>query len=554
MNPVQRLLRFISQPDHKRTFSILAFLSILAAIPLTVYIAQQSQDIRQRASGETWLIRAQPVCGNGTIPTGRGMETRIGWFFYPTSSPLPGGQLGTQYDRYAQGSHDKTFTNNEINPNGSLYMFMEPEDEVEWEGFQPIEPNPNTTFITFARGFTPEIWYAQIHPVANRPLDSGDYTIKFKAPERWCNPNATPTPTPTRVPNALPQGLTVKPLIACSDTPISDGRDVVKFIYFKERSVSLPPSHIAIATKDAGSPGSQARGWEYFTWLESGYPTRPDCNKSCTINNEDPQEDLRGNRCCLLQPNQFNKVKLTGDYLTQDPNDKLVLQPDTIYYARLVMHGSQSTQPSSSSDVRTTFSIPSCRSLTPTPTPTPTLTPISTPTPTGAQTPALFTFTFALTGISQDGNGNPRTPQRPIQIELFDSNNEPLPIKTGTVTFNNTTNRFGFESETVNMGTLPEGNYTIKVKTPKYLKKRVPGIQTIVNGRTAPYIIPSVTLVVGDANNDNKLDIIDYNLILSCFGDRSCNNKDSVDFNDDGQVDGVDYNLFVRSVGTRQGD
>ena len=43
-------MHFILQPDHKRTFSILAALAILAAIPLTVYVAQQQQEIRQRAA------------------------------------------------------------------------------------------------------------------------------------------------------------------------------------------------------------------------------------------------------------------------------------------------------------------------------------------------------------------------------------------------------------------------------------------------------------------------------------------------------------------------
>ncbi|MDO8460928.1 MAG: hypothetical protein Q7S38_00635 [bacterium] len=49
MNPVQRFINFISHPDHKRTFSILAALAILVSIPLTVYVAQQRQEIRQRA-------------------------------------------------------------------------------------------------------------------------------------------------------------------------------------------------------------------------------------------------------------------------------------------------------------------------------------------------------------------------------------------------------------------------------------------------------------------------------------------------------------------------
>lgn len=48
-----RLWEFIVLPTHSRTLSILSFLAILLAIPLTVFIAQQQQEIRQRASEGT---------------------------------------------------------------------------------------------------------------------------------------------------------------------------------------------------------------------------------------------------------------------------------------------------------------------------------------------------------------------------------------------------------------------------------------------------------------------------------------------------------------------
>lgn len=50
---LQVIKNFLSYPTHSRTLSILGFLVILAAIPLTVFIAQQQQEIRQRASEET---------------------------------------------------------------------------------------------------------------------------------------------------------------------------------------------------------------------------------------------------------------------------------------------------------------------------------------------------------------------------------------------------------------------------------------------------------------------------------------------------------------------
>lgn len=68
-----RLREFIVLPTHSRTLSLLAFLAILLAIPLTVFIAQQQQEIRQRAeescpdqcySTELWV--GTPRLADGT--------------------------------------------------------------------------------------------------------------------------------------------------------------------------------------------------------------------------------------------------------------------------------------------------------------------------------------------------------------------------------------------------------------------------------------------------------------------------------------------------------
>lgn len=50
---LQAIKNFLSYPTRSRTLSILAFLAILLAIPLTVFIAQQQQEIRQRAEEES---------------------------------------------------------------------------------------------------------------------------------------------------------------------------------------------------------------------------------------------------------------------------------------------------------------------------------------------------------------------------------------------------------------------------------------------------------------------------------------------------------------------
>ena len=59
-----------------------------------------------------------------------------------------------------------------------------------------------------------------------------------------------------------------------------------------------------------------------------------------------------------------------------------------------------------------------------------------------------------------------------------------------------------------------------------------------------------------DLNNDNQLDILDYNILISCYGSKQCppDQKAASDFNS-GQVDGVDYNIWLRNFqGPHGGD
>jgi hypothetical protein len=103
------------------------------------------------------------------------------------------------------------------------------------------------------------------------------------------------------------------------------------------------------------------------------------------------------------------------------------------------------------------------------------------------------------------------------------------------------------------MGTsLLSGVYTVKIKADQFLRVLIPGIQTITAGSTAQ--IPTTTLISGDINNDNAVNILDYNILMGCYSDflpaSNCNSVDAVraDITDDGNVDQFDYNLFLREL------
>ncbi len=167
-----------------------------------------------------------------------------------------------------------------------------------------------------------------------------------------------------------------------------------------------------------------------------------------------------------------------------------------------------------------------------------------------------------LSGIGpQGGNTNPLHKDLVFTMELFDLSNTPVSSSSGILSYD-TTNQI-YKGILDTHANTPTGTYYIKVKTEKYLRKIVPGLNAILVAITAGQTTTTnkAFMVVGDANNDNILDLLDYNILSSCFekGDgstpSSCGNKkDYADFNDDGKVNGEDYNLLIRSFATQFGN
>lgn len=201
---------------------------------------------------------------------------------------------------------------------------------------------------------------------------------------------------------------------------------------------------------------------------------------------------------------------------------------------------------------------------TPFPTSIPTATPFvptNTPMPTATPVPGntIAKFTLYLHGVGKGGDsvnpnatGNlyPLHPQRDVVIDIYDVQNQLVSSQPGKATYNLGNGNFEGSIDLGNQFTT--GIYTVKVKADHYLRTLFTGIQTITNGQTVTF--PSATLVNGDANNDNQINIMDYNLLLGCYSDllpaTDCDDyrKLQTDLNDDGDVNQFDYNLFIREL------
>lgn len=223
---------------------------------------------------------------------------------------------------------------------------------------------------------------------------------------------------------------------------------------------------------------------------------------------------------------------------------------------------------SGSSNVTPSVVVDSCPDFCPT----------VTAGPTGNRT--TVTFDLLLHGVGSAGdnpnprgaslsNKNPIHPQRKLDVLIYNSNNQLVSSASGAINYDAGSGSFK-GSIPFNAG-LKEGDYSVKVKTPRYLRKLVEGIQQITPNKDNR--MPRTELVTGDTNTDNFLDILDYNAFLDCgygvlnplpiddanslFNKKACQAHTpaiNIDINDDGIVDSTDYNLFLRELSVQNGD
>lgn len=207
----------------------------------------------------------------------------------------------------------------------------------------------------------------------------------------------------------------------------------------------------------------------------------------------------------------------------------------------------------------------------------------------GSQTPSTspstgpattLSFNLLLHGIGSAGdnpnptgnslsNKNPQHPQQNLVVSISDSNNQPVTTTTGSVTYDSVSGTY--KGKISINGSIKTGNYILKIKSDKYLQRTIPGIQTLTQGQDNP--LPQVSLIAGDTNNDNKLDILDYGALLDCgygdlhplpvtdsgstFADSTCQAHApaiNTDADDNGTINAYDYNLWLRELSVQNGD
>lgn len=203
-----------------------------------------------------------------------------------------------------------------------------------------------------------------------------------------------------------------------------------------------------------------------------------------------------------------------------------------------------------------------------------------TPQPLPSVTGTSLGFTLLLDGVGAAGddanptgnslsNKNPLHPQRNLDVQVFNTNNNIVASTTANIEYDTGSGDF---LGSVGLPTsVTSGNYYVKVQTDRYLRRLIPGIVQIESGQQTK--VPVVNLIAGDTNNDNVLNILDYNALLDCgygeinplpmndpnstFNSKACQvhqPAQDVDINDDGVINSTDYNLFLRELSVQNGD
>ncbi len=163
----------------------------------------------------------------------------------------------------------------------------------------------------------------------------------------------------------------------------------------------------------------------------------------------------------------------------------------------------------------------------------------------------------------------PRTTDRQISIQVLNDSNQIVVTRIGTVKYNGQTGNF---NGLVDLGIgLTEGNYVVKIKSDRYLRKLLPGFYELTPGKE--FQVREIDLVAGDINDDNVLNVLDYNVLYDCgygslsplpmtdfkskFQQQACQShstKQNSDLNDNGIVSSSDYNLFIRELSVQLGE
>lgn len=652
-NPISRLWNYISVPTRSRTFGLLALLIVVAAIPLTVFIAQKQQEIRQRAATtngtgtcrDLWPSETVPSSGNGqdyywkadcsTTCTSKancaqnssdqcnvnpndsnwcyGFED--GWkCLQQRHLSAAGNKASDSYGNCTVGcpggvcgggtvpACDKTAVNMNVSP-GSAAVGANMTFTVSGSQGSTHVGDTWTGGVDCAGGFwdkktckaTAPGSFTWTHSWKNcKPNNTNDCPVSCTSdPKSYTVTRSNVTPPPgggnTNLyvdPSTIPSGGKAT-VIATGITDCASNISI-------NAGAGLSCPAADVMTCDQPNPKNDGKPcwwrWPNCTARTAGTynasfnadGTGCAITKQYTIGQTTTPSPTPGDRLVTFSINPsggFVGTKVTfsavasgapvlkyewfaresGDpHITTVPNYIHTYSKAGVFDKPAVRVTFKTIDPKTGLNYITKYA----NAITITPSLTVTVSP--SPTPPAGNTALSFNLTLKGIGANPTGgNPNPVHRTKNISVCIYNLKTDPTGDKNcakgvkkeGQITYNSTTGNF--VNANFNIGTITTGQYNIFVKTNKYLRKRIPLVIAITSGRVNP--IPNTTLLLGDINGDNQIDIQDYEAYRSCIGKTpntpTCENAD---LNDDGKNDTptnmTDYRWLFDAFKTRNGD
>lgn len=333
------------------------------------------------------------------------------------------------------------------------------------------------------------------------------------------------------------------------DLVADPGSNLVTFVRYQ---ITYDPTKLQLDTTNPITLNSTV-----FSSVEGPVTTNGTIAQSVSIGS-DPTKAIQ--KATKIGTVNFKAIGPTGD------------TPTTISFGNLTQALSSSQNDQASQNVLSS-TTPANVIITGTSTITP-----SIPQPSLSGTVVSFTVVLHGVGIGGDNpnpngnslsNKNPVHPQRDLSVEVTDTNNQVVASASAPISYDAAAGTF---TGKMSLGdNVPAGNYNIRIKTDRYLRRLVPGIQQIKVLQENK--LPITQLIAGDTNGDNFLNVIDYNALLDCgfglveplpmtdanapYNSQNCQVHTpaiNVDIDDNGIINSFDYNLFLRELSVQNGD
>lgn len=182
---------------------------------------------------------------------------------------------------------------------------------------------------------------------------------------------------------------------------------------------------------------------------------------------------------------------------------------------------------------------------------------VKIPPPQPQSSTLFYIEPFIIDGIKKTNTQNIK--DKNITLYLYNLTDDPIQDSKETKVFRKLTipaaydkTSNTFSSSKFSFDNTPVGKYQLLLKVSGSLKQNLGTEDLSSSSETIIIQGKEIKLIMGDINNDNEINMLDYAMIANCFEAKAvtslCQNIDQADLNYDGLINSLDYDFFLESL------